>query len=47
MGNYLCYGNELTTLEGAPEYVGGVFVCDNNKVSVKALYKTVQREYLK
>jgi len=29
-GNFSCSTNELTSLEGAPKYVGGIFYCNNN-----------------
>jgi hypothetical protein len=36
-GYFSCYGNELTTLEGCPKYVGGDFNCDNNKYKLTTL----------
>ena len=30
MGDFDCYGNKLTSLQGAPEEVGGNFSCYNN-----------------
>jgi hypothetical protein len=32
-GNFYCYGNELTSLEGSPHTVGGVFFCYQNKLT--------------
>ena len=32
-GNFLCYDNQLTTLEGAPRRVGMGFYCNNNKLT--------------
>lgn len=32
-GNFYCYGNNLTTLEGSPRYIGGEFDCSNNKLT--------------
>jgi hypothetical protein len=29
-GNFYCYNNQLTSLQGAPKYVGGYFYCYNN-----------------
>ena len=46
-GDFFCYRNQLTTLEGAPETVGEDFYCHNNPVSEEELKKTVKREYLK
>ena len=46
-GDFSCYNNQLTTLEGAPREVGGNFDCRDNPVSVKELKKTVDRDYLK
>lgn len=31
-GDFTCRGNSLTTLRGAPRYVGGSFVCGNNEL---------------
>ena len=31
-GVFLCYDNQLQTLEGAPKYVGGRFSCGRNKL---------------
>jgi len=31
-GNFYCEGNRLTTLHGAPHYVGGVFDCSFNRL---------------
>jgi hypothetical protein len=32
-GNFYCFNNQLTTLEGCPEEVGGDFTCQNNKLT--------------
>ena len=32
-GNFLCYDNQLTTLEGAPRRVGMGFYCNNNQLT--------------
>ena len=32
-GYFYCYGNQLTTLEGAPQRVGRNFRCDNNQLT--------------
>ena len=32
-GDFSCYNNQLTTLEGAPREVGGNFYCYNNKLT--------------
>ena len=32
-GNFYCYNNQLTSLEGSPETVGGTFDCDRNKLT--------------
>ena len=32
-GDFYCYNNELTTLEGTPRKVGGDFQCMNNKLT--------------
>jgi hypothetical protein len=32
-GNFWCYENKLTSLEGCPERVGGSFGCWNNKLT--------------
>ena len=32
-GNFDCCKNNLTTLEGCPDYVGGDFSCWNNKLT--------------
>ncbi|MBE6451528.1 MAG: hypothetical protein E7016_06160, partial [Alphaproteobacteria bacterium] len=35
-GDFCCYNNKLTSLEGAPKEVGGVFKCNaNNLTSLK------------
>ena len=44
-GNFFCYDNNLTTLEGAPEEVGRDFYCYNNSVSEEELKKTITRKY--
>ena len=31
--DFLCYGNNLTSLEGSPQSVGGRFDCDNNNLT--------------
>ena len=33
IGAFYCYNNQLTTLEGAPERVGGYFSCSNNQLT--------------
>jgi hypothetical protein len=33
IGNFYCYHNKLTSLEGGPESVGGHFYCDNNNLT--------------
>ena len=45
-GNFDCTNNKLTSLEGAPEKVGGNFYCSYNPVSVDELEKTIKRNYL-
>ena len=45
-GNFWCYENQLTTLEGVPREVGGDFDCSYNPISVEELKKTVRRDYL-
>jgi hypothetical protein len=32
-GNFWCSGNNLTTLEGCPNYVGGSFYCEYNNLT--------------
>ena len=32
-GNFDCYSNQLTSLEGAPQEVGGYFDCRNNQLT--------------
>ena len=32
IGNFICYGNELTSLKGCP-YVGGHFICKSTKIT--------------
>ena len=32
-GNFDCFRNQLTSLEGCPKEVGGYFSCSNNKLS--------------
>ena len=32
-GNFNCYNNQLTTLEGSPERVGGSFYCSHNNLT--------------
>jgi hypothetical protein len=32
-GNFTCFSNRLTSLEGAPKKVGGEFDCFNNKLT--------------
>ena len=32
-GHFYCYNNNLTSLEGAPNRVGGDFVCNNNQLT--------------
>ncbi len=32
-GYFYCYNNQLTSLEGAPEFVGGDFYCANNQLT--------------
>ena len=43
-GNFNCGNNKLTSLEGAPQSVGGDFYCDNNPLP-KEIYTYV--EYIK
>ena len=41
-GNFSCHNNQLTTLEGAPNNVGGDFYCcDNPNLSYTELFKIV------
>jgi hypothetical protein len=48
-GGFSCYGNNLTTLECCPKYVGGVFWCNNlthhilGNVQGKIFYDIKQR----
>lgn len=32
-GNFECQNNELTSLDFAPEFVGGIFDCSNNNIN--------------
>lgn len=32
-GNFICAGNKLTSLKGAPQEVGGYFDCSNNELT--------------
>ena len=32
-GNFYCYNNQLTTLEGSPKEVGGDFYCSDNQLT--------------
>ena len=32
-GDFKCYSNQLTSLEGAPREVGGIFNCSDNKLT--------------
>ena len=32
-GNFYCYSNQLTTLEGGPKWVEGNFYCNNNQLT--------------
>ena len=32
-GDFYCFGNQLTSLEGAPKKVAGYFSCPNNKLT--------------
>ena len=32
-GNFICSGNQLTTLKGAPDVVGGNFICCDNQLT--------------
>jgi len=32
-GDFICFGNKLTTLKGAPDVVGGNFICCDNQLS--------------
>jgi hypothetical protein len=32
-GDFICYYNQLTSLEGAPTEVGGSFYCTNNQLT--------------
>ena len=45
-GNFNCHENSLTSLEGAPQEVGGDFYCYHNPTSVSELKKTIDRTYL-
>lgn len=33
IGDFYCYGDQLTSLEGAPAHVGGGFNCNNNQLT--------------
>jgi len=45
-GNFYCYHNQLTSLEGAPEYVGGHFHCGVNQLtSLEGAPKYVGRNF--
>jgi hypothetical protein len=42
-GSFYCYLNQLTSLEGSPNYVGGSFECFNNKLtSLEGLSKIIK-----
>jgi hypothetical protein len=32
-GSFYCYNNNLTSLEGCPDYVGGIFDCSENNLT--------------
>ena len=32
-GDFYCYNNQLTSLEGCPKYVGGSFYCSHNRLT--------------
>jgi hypothetical protein len=46
-GDFICERNELTTLEGAPHYIGGGFFCARNKLKdLKGGPKNVMGRYV-
>jgi len=49
-GDFSCYDNQLTSLEGAPSQVGGYFACSYNKltslVGIHKIIKSCQEIYL-
>ena len=45
--DFNCSDNQLTSLEGVPQKVGGDFYCSGNPVPCEKLMKTVKRSYLK
>ncbi|MHA1883077.1 MAG: hypothetical protein ACTSUO_08535 [Candidatus Thorarchaeota archaeon] len=45
-GSFLCEHNQLTTLEGAPEYVGRYFFCEHNQLtSLEGAPKKVEESF--
>jgi hypothetical protein len=45
-GYFWCNGNNLTTLEGCPNYVGGYFYClSNNLTSLERCPKYIGRDF--
>ena len=46
-GDFYCSNNKLTSLEGAPQEIGGSFDCGHNFIPVVKLKKTIKRKYLK
>jgi hypothetical protein len=45
-GHYGCFNNQLTSLEGAPQTVGGGFYCSNNKlISLEGSPQTVGGDF--
>ena len=45
-GDFYCYNNNLTSLEGAPKKVGGVFAChDNELTSLKGSPREVKGDF--
>ena len=45
-GDFYCEGNQLTSLEGAPQTINGYFDCDNNQLtSLEGAPQTVRGEF--
>ena len=42
-GNFYCSRNKLTSLEGAPEEIGGDLICSDNPTSEEELIQTISR----
>ena len=42
-GNFNCSNNELTSLEGAPQRVGGYFDCHDNPISERVMKGVIER----